>query len=524
MRRFASLVTSLALAAGALLSLPVAVQAKAAYDYDGHVYYLAVGDGEGSGTWDGASCSNPTYYTNDVNEGEGADTRDAVQHVVDLAGDSAADTLFLCAGTYTLAGDVEISDDLWVAGAGAVKTIVKSDGGDHDAFASDSVDIHFTQLTISGFSSSTGGALGIERADLRLDGVVMQNNHASGWGGAIDWYNPDSSNNLTITNSKFLSNTAGGVGGAIRIYSPFNTSIVSVTSSTFVGNTSSNDGGVIHQEGGDLTIDLSTFSKNTSTDWGGVARYTGDELTVNRSTFFQNSADNGGAFGLADWNYATFYKDTFTKNAADGNGGANGGAIDNWSDADMSVSYSSFTGNTAGYGAAICNCGTGDLYSWNNTYSSNRVTNEGGAIYANNYFESTNDRFTSNVAEAAIGGGGGKGAAVLVDGNADIARAVFQGNSGGSTLEVWNYLDLIRSSFKGNKNLRPRGSMIWTDYFSVLSVRENTFSGNIAPDGALFGACQSVDRTFAANNVIGKNSALWISLPVTQIIQNEWCD
>ncbi|UCH86615.1 MAG: thrombospondin type 3 repeat-containing protein [Dehalococcoidia bacterium] len=191
---------------------------------------------------------------------------------------SGADTIVLPAGTYTLTidgreedaaatGDLDISDDLTLTGAGQAITVI--DGGALDRI------FHLI------------GSVTVEIAD-----VTIQNGIASGApGGAIR-----NSATLTLINVTVSGNTApaspGGDGGGIA-----NTGTLTLNSTTVSDNTARFDGGGILNDGGTLTINSSTVSDNTAGMFGGgIDNYVAD-LQMSNSTVSGNAATGDITWG-----------------------------------------------------------------------------------------------------------------------------------------------------------------------------------------------------------------------------------
>jgi len=182
-------------------------------------------------------------------------------------------------------------------------------------------------------------------------------------------------------------------------------------------------------------------ARNTTTILGGgIHNGDGATLTVSGSTFTGNSARDGGAIDNADFSGAgtlTVTGSTFTGNSAI----SDGGAIDNADNADyggtVTVSGSTFTGNSAGDGGAIDSADGGG----------------GGALTV------SDSTFTGNSAH--------------YDGG-----AIDNGDTGGGALTVTD------STFTGN-SARDGGAIDNGDDYGggTLTVSDSTFSGNSATDG-----------------------------------------
>ncbi|MEE9202242.1 MAG: hypothetical protein V3U31_03480, partial [Dehalococcoidia bacterium] len=167
--------------------------------------------------------------------------RAAIMEANAVAGTAA---ITLPGGTYTLSiagadekaaktGDLNITDDLIIEGAGADTTIV--DGGGLDRVFQVGVDVN-----------------------VAISGVTVQNG-AGGDGGGI-W----NLGTLTLTNSTVSDNSAVTQGGGI-----YNQGTLTLTNVTVSGNRTAKDGGGISSHGGTLTLTNSTVSDNSALNDGG---------------------------------------------------------------------------------------------------------------------------------------------------------------------------------------------------------------------------------------------------------------
>ncbi len=258
---------------------------------------------------------------------------------------SGADTIVVPAGTYTLSiagagedanatGDLDISADLTINGAGAATTIVQacdSSGGPCTSF--DRVfHVVFVAVGIAGVTIQngnpvgggfppTGGGGGIfNQGTLMLNNSTVSGNTAGDRGGGI--YNHNFGlGPLIITNSTVSNNVSGNsCGGGIGIDSPGD---VTLTNSTVSGNTSATCGGGIYTTSSSVTLTDSTISGNTSANPGGGVFVDGfGELTLNNSTV---SGNTSGLFGGGIQNFGTAtLKNTIVANNSGGDCGAGG--------------------------------------------------------------------------------------------------------------------------------------------------------------------------------------------------------
>jgi len=270
-----------------------------------------------------------------------------------------ADTIVLPAGTYALVvkgvaedmaatGDLDISDDLTLQGAGSATTII--DGaqlGDMNntpdrIFQVDPMGTGTLQVTISGVTlqsaataiyptvSSVGAALlnGDTRtpgspvgSTVMLSDVIVTGNFSPAGGGGIGNYGA-----MTILNSLITNNSTGNVGGGIG---QGDSGSLELHDTTVSGNTAASDGGGIYAGflGSSSTVPAitivgCTFNDNMAVHGGALFR-NGGTVTIANSTFSHNTATNTGTSGGAihATSAVTMNNVTVTLNVAAGQGG-----------------------------------------------------------------------------------------------------------------------------------------------------------------------------------------------------------
>jgi len=261
--------------------------------------------------------------------------RGAIIEANALAG---ADTINLPAGTYTLTipgtfedasatGDLDITDDLTISGAGAATTIIDADAIDRvfHVRGANLPNAMFLGLTIShGMASGSGGGGGIRNTTgtVELRNSTVSHNEALFSGGGI--FN---SNVLTLIHSTVSDNEAGESGGGIR---NMQGGTVTLIHSTVSGNTTNDDGGGIRNNGGMVTLIDSTVSGNTAADHptglsnhgGGIFNNNGGTLTLSNCTVSGNTAnDDGGGIRNTGNGLVELFNCTITANTAGDMGG-----------------------------------------------------------------------------------------------------------------------------------------------------------------------------------------------------------
>ncbi len=262
-----------------------------------------------------------------------------------------ADTITVPAGTYKLSrigyedgsvkGDLDISDDLVIIGAGASSTIISASGL-----------IGLRERVIHILSGAT----------VEISGVTVQGGNDPGFGGGI--YNDGGT--VTITNSTHSANALGG-----GIYNDGGT----MHNSTRDNSASIREGGGIYSDGGTVTITNSTISDNSAGDWGGGILSRDSTLTITNSTIRDNSANNFGG-GIFSRNSTM----TITYSTISGNSAKDGGGIS--SDGKVvTITNGTISGNSANKdGGGIWNGSTLTLI--NSTINGNSSNTSGGGIFS----------------------------------------------------------------------------------------------------------------------------------------------
>lgn len=223
---------------------------------------------------------------------------------------SGADTIFLPAGNYILslvgndddasAGDLDITQDLTLVGAGPLQTSIDANGIDRAIQILGNASTRISRLTIAGGNPSNmlGAGIYVYQGSLTLNLSRIWHNT----GTASISVAPLIANALTILDSRIQDNSGSGVlisGNAAGL----------ISDSTISGNSTSGSGGGV-SNAGEVTIVNSTISGNNSAyDGGGINTSNGQmqlfnvTITNNTSDSDNNSFGNGG--GIAIGSYAT---------------------------------------------------------------------------------------------------------------------------------------------------------------------------------------------------------------------------
>ncbi len=228
----------------------------------------------------------------------------------------------------------------------------------------------------------------------------------------------------------------------------------------------------------------------------GVFAVNGVSLTVQNLTIAdaQSSSAGSGAGIFNGSGMLTVTNSTFSGNSAGVYGGgiySNGGTV--------TVTNSTFSSNRAGYGGGGIYSDTGTVTVTNSTFSSNRARyGSGGGIDSNGGTVTvTNSAFSGN---SANHGGG-------IDSNGGrvtVTACSFSGNSAhdGGGIDSDSVLAVTNCSFSGNSAGAGGGGI---DNGGTLTVTNSTFSGNSA--GAGGGIYSDTGTVTVVNSTFSDNSA-----------------
>jgi CSLREA domain-containing protein len=223
---------------------------------------------------------------------------------------SGADTINLPAGTYTLslvgndddasAGDLDITQDLTLAGAGPLQTTIDANGIDRAIHILGNASTQISRLTVIGgnLSSLLGAGIYVYQGSLTL--ILSRVWHSTGL--AAISVAPIINNALTILDSRIEDNFGSGVavnGNATGL----------IVNSTISGNSTSGSGGGV-SNAGILTIVNSTISGNDSAyDGGGISTHNGQvhlyNVTIANNTTDSDNDSFGNGGGIAIGSIAT---------------------------------------------------------------------------------------------------------------------------------------------------------------------------------------------------------------------------
>ncbi|MCH7576547.1 MAG: CSLREA domain-containing protein, partial [Chloroflexi bacterium] len=267
-----------------------------------------------------ASAANITVNTTDdeLNADNDCSLREAITAAnTDAAVDactagSGPDTIDLPAGTYTLSiagndedaaatGDLDITDDLTLAGADAATTTVDAAGLDRVFDVMGSITVEIRQITVTGgvagpSTSRNGGGIQNSDATLTVEYVVITGNATGNFNGASGGglVNVDSGV-VTINSSTIDNNTAPNLNNTGAGVANTESGVMTINDSTISDNTALQDGGGVHNANvGFLTINNSVISGNEGRFGGGFSHGNGATAIINDSTITGNLAIDGG--------------------------------------------------------------------------------------------------------------------------------------------------------------------------------------------------------------------------------------
>ncbi len=264
--------------------------------------------------------------TADTNDGACTAQDCSLREAIIAANAAPGSTVSIPAGLYALsitgtgedsaaAGDLDITADMTITGAGRDSTIIDANGIDRVFHITGTYTVSISGVTISGGSlTSTSGVSGLDHGaginnygGLLLSDSIVSGNSTYALGGGIFGFGSTTITNtivsdnraysgggfsggsLTINDSAILNNTASLGAGISNAGSR-----ITIHNSHISGNTASREGGGIYNRG-IVTITNSSLSDNTSlySDAGGIYGYL-STITVANSTLSGNSAHGYG--------------------------------------------------------------------------------------------------------------------------------------------------------------------------------------------------------------------------------------
>lgn len=278
------------------------------------------------------------------------------------------DVITLPAGLYRLGragvddtnvnGDLDISSNITLNGAGATSTIIDGSGsftGDRVIQITGAVSVSLARLTIrNGRSTSQGGGIFVTGAALTISDSAITGNTTTSYGGGISVQGPAT---LDIRNSTISRNTASSDGAGIEVDTG---TTLTISNSDIIDNSANSTGAGIAAFGpaSIATITNSTISRNSTTSVAGGIRFSQTNATITSSTIDHNTADGPGATGagiLTD-GPLTITNSTISNNSATSPSGVGGALVLTGSAVGpINVIHTTISGNSAGFGGGIGN-------------------------------------------------------------------------------------------------------------------------------------------------------------------------
>ena len=362
--------------------------------------------------------------------------------------------------------------------------------------------ITITGSTFEGNKAGNGGAVWngsdgkVEIADSTFKGNTAV--AGIGQGGAIT-----NADQMTITGGSFANNTANYSGGAIYngAHAAPGKASLTIDGTTFTGNsvtadfsTTHNDkiagGAIFNDTGAELNVKNATFTDNTSSLKGGAIFNRDGVVTITDSTFKGNSVPTsaGGAVLNESGNTGITGSITITGSTFEGNTAGNGGAVWNGFDGTVNITGSTFKGNTAvagiGQGGAITNAD--EMTITGSTFEGNQAGKLGGAIFnaANGKltFNGTNT-FTNNTAAGNTNDIYNAGTITVADGTTTLNSGLILAEKGTVTV-TGGTLDMASGSTldMGKGSLSINGGTFVAD--AGLLIKSGTTDGSYVANDA----------------------------------------
>lgn len=379
---------------------------------------------------------------------------------------------------------------------------VAGDGGAIFNSGSGTIDITQTRFERNQ-AGDNGGALDVFYGSATIRDSVFTQNRAIGRGGTID---VEPGGTVNITNSTFTNNQAEDAGA---IHSA---GILTIDGSLFQNNQATNNGGAIVSSG-DLSITNSSMLNNVVGQYGGGIFNTGN-LALNRLTIRANQAIAGGGIfnqtGQIDVANSLLEDNRAIRGSTTGDGAAIysyqgplnvsnsdlrnnqaqdfGGAIVS-TEGDLSITSTTFTGNTARLGGAVHqNLGTLSISESN--FSTNQAQQYGGGLNLLGLNPSQIQRTTIQNNQSGDGGGGialeGPIANLTLDRVALLNNRALRGGGIDATL-ARNYsgnLNIINSTIAANQVTTNGGGIDVnpTATGGTVNITNTNLNNNISGD------------------------------------------
>ncbi|MBI4034772.1 MAG: CSLREA domain-containing protein [Candidatus Chisholmbacteria bacterium] len=216
-----------------------------------------------------------------------------------------ADTIILPASTYTLSlagtgedanatGDLDITDDLTLNGAGAASTFIDGDDIDRVIEVRPGAAVNIDAVTVKdGDPGANAGGI-LNRATLTLTHSVITSNTGLDFGGGLFNFGTLTLIDTTVDDNDTIGPNLSGGGGGI-----FNQGTLNLTATTVSANTTLGRGGGIYNLDQTATFTNTTISGNTGLNGGGIFNRFGTLNLTHTTTTDNTATDNAGGV----WNF-----------------------------------------------------------------------------------------------------------------------------------------------------------------------------------------------------------------------------
>lgn len=251
----------------------------------------------------------------------------------DCATGSGADTITVPAGTYIISiagadedaamtGDLDITENLTIAGAGAAMVILDGNALDRVFHIHAGSAVSISGLTIQNGFAGIGGGI-FNSGDLTIVESAVINNDAFGSFGEKGGGGILNDRKLNVIGSSVSENTTSSIGGGI---SNFRDTSLTVANSVINNNESGDAGGGIYAQSTDVSIAGSRIIGNIADLGAGGGVYMAGSLTkihytIINTTISENTSRRGHGGGLWILTSGTITNSTISKNTALASGG-----------------------------------------------------------------------------------------------------------------------------------------------------------------------------------------------------------
>jgi len=376
----------------------------------------------------------------------------------------------------SMSGDLDIIEDVTIAGLGVGQTIIDGDGADRLFDIRPSAHVTITNMSIQNGNPGLGmlgGGIRVDTASLVLTDVSVSANQSGGIS--------NDSGILSLSNVTVVDNVAG--------YGVLNQDSASLTFNN--GVVSGNQGGGIYNAASTATIDGVDVLNNSG--GGGLynlATTSLTRLTMTQSRVIGNTAVSGAGIYNEGINAIVDIATTqISENVATG---AGGGVLNNGI---MTIDESTIDHNQARSGAGINHIG-GSLSLTNDTISNNDAADNGGGLYSSGSATLTNVTLNANLGDGPDTGGNlfNDGASIIFR-NTIVANSPADGNcfndsgfinSSGNNLDSANSCGFNAVGDIVNSDpllgvLQDNGGATWTHALLAGSPAINTGENSFCP-------------------------------------------